>query len=413
MKKKILCYLRPVTKEQFAYFVECIDINKIIVHCSEHASVDETGLPSFYYSFLKKKNLRLSKTSLSKKEANDMIARCRLLRRLKKKEAKKHLVGMYFAIEKIFILEKPNFVISQTVDSYIIDLIRHISENRKIKFICVVGTSFNNHFRVSIRGEKTINKKVDKNLTKKLLPKFIKESYVPDYLLKSINYPKFSIIKRWLRNLIGSVYFFSKRYFSGDKYNYHYWDQQFFCQENLAIFPKSEIGSSIWEEKLNVKNKPSLYLPLQMFPEATIDYWCENLEAIKYYEMLEKIIKKLHNNFSLFIKEHPDVIGLRPKNFYSKIIKDKRITIIPTLVNSNYIVEKTDGVILWTGTVGFDAIMRGKPVFALGTPYYAYGNRFQKINLKTTNLNMIKHISYCKQNLITKNEQIKTFNNLT
>ena len=59
MKKKILCYLRPATKEQFAYFVECIKINKVIVHCSEHSSVDKTGLPGFYYSFLKKKKVKI------------------------------------------------------------------------------------------------------------------------------------------------------------------------------------------------------------------------------------------------------------------------------------------------------------------------------------------------------------------
>ena len=106
MKKKTLCYLRPFTKEQFAYLVKSIVPNQIIVHCSEHASVDQTGLPNLYYSFLKNKKLKLNMTTLSKPEVNDMIARCRLLRNINKKLALKHLIAMYLAVNEIINIEK-------------------------------------------------------------------------------------------------------------------------------------------------------------------------------------------------------------------------------------------------------------------------------------------------------------------
>ncbi|MDA7780682.1 hypothetical protein N8938_01500 [Candidatus Pelagibacter sp.] len=413
MTKKILCYLRPATKEQFAYFVKCIDSSKIIVHCSEHASVDKTGLPNLYYDFLKNNKLKINKTTLSKSEANDFIARCRLLRNIRKEVALKHLVAMFLAIDKMLDSEKPDFVIMQTVDSFITDLLRFISVKRKIKFFGVCGTSWNNNFRVTIRGEKKINKKADKNLTAQLLPRYIEETYIPDFVTKSIDNLKISIYRRWMKSFIGSFYFFFKRYLSGDKYNFHYWHQQILCQQNFSLLPMKDIGNSNWKKKLDDKKKPSLYLPLQMFPEATIDYWCENLEAIKYYETLEKVIKKLHNNFSLFVKEHPDVIGLRPKKFYSKIIKDKRITIIPTYENSNHILRKTDAALVWTGTVGFDAIIRGKPAFAFGKPFYASGKRFLKIDLDIKIKKMMQHISACKKNIITSAEQKRTFRYVT
>ena len=138
-----------------------------------------------------------------------------------------------------------------------------------------------------------------------------------------------------------------------------------------------------------------------MFPEATVDYWCEDIKVIKYYETLEKLIKRLHNNFSLFVKEHPDVVGSRPKKFYSKIKNDRRITVIPTFVNSNYIVKKTDGVVIWTGSVGLDAMIRGKAVFSVGTPFFANGKRFLKIDLNTKLKKMLNHISLCKKNSIS------------
>jgi hypothetical protein len=413
MKKKFLCYLRPSTKEQFAYFVECIKINKVIVHCSEHSSVDKTGLPGFYYSFLKKKKLKLNITKLSRSEADDMIARCRLLRNIEKGKALKHLVAMYLAINKILDLEKPDFITMQIVDSFITDLLRFISVKRKIKFLGFCPTSWNNNFRVSTRGEKTINKRYNKNLTKFLLPRYIKESYVPDFVTNSINHPKRNIYKRWCRNFIGSLYFLFKKYLSGDRYNYHYWHNQIICQQNFSFLPISNIGNPDWEKNLDNKKKLSLYIPLQMFPEATIDYWCDNLEAIRYYETLESVIKKLYKNFNIFIKEHPDVLGLRPRKFYTQIDKDKRVTLIPTYTNSNYIIKKTDAVLVWTGTVGFDAIIRGKPAFAFGQPFYASGKRFLKINLNIKIKKMINHIFFCKQNLITKTEQKKILKNVT
>ena len=305
--------------------------------------------------------------------------------------------------------EKPNYAIMQTVDSYITDLIRFLCIKKKIKFIGVVGSSFNNCFRITSRGEATKNKRPDKNLTKLLLPKYIKESYVPAFVTKSLNNTKINIYKRWLRSFIGIFYFFIKRYSSRDRYNFHYWHSQILSQQHFMFFPPRAIGNAGWEKELKYKEKPSLYIPLQMFPEITVDYWCKNIESIKYYETLEKLISKLHNNFSLFIKEHPDVMGSRPKNFYSKIRKDKRITVIPTYTNSNYVVNKTDGVIIWTGTVGFDAMIRGKAVFALGDPYFASGKRFLKIDLNIKIKKMLNHIFLCKQNLISYVEQKKTF----
>ena len=409
MQKKTLCYLRPSTKEQFAYFVKCIDPSQTIVHCSEHSSVDQTNLPYLYYSFLKKKKLSLKKTTLSKLEADDMIARCRLLRVITKKEALNHLIAMYLAINEVLNFEKPNFAIMQTVDSYVTDLIRSVCLKKKIKFIGIVSTGFNNCFRVTSRGEMTKNSKLDKNLTKLLLPKYIKESYTPDFITSSLNNPKKKIFIRWLKNFIGFFYFFIKRYLSGDRYNYHYWHQQIMCKQFFSLFPHKDIGNLKWENELNCKDKPSLYIPLQMFPEATVDYWCEDIKVIKYYETLEKLIKRLHNNFSLFVKEHPDVVGSRPKKFYSKIKNDRRITVIPTFVNSNYIVKKTDGVVIWTGSVGLDAMIRGKAVFSVGTPFFANGKRFLKIDLNTKLKKMLNHISLCKKNSISHYEQKKTF----
>ena len=408
MVKKILCYIRPFTKKQFSFFVNYLSQNQKIIYTSEHRSVDNTGLPDLYYSFLKTKNLRLNQTKLSKLDSIDIISRCRLLRNLKSKDSLQHLIAMYLSVEKVINTVKPDFVTMQTVDAFIPDLFRFVCKKKKIKFIGIVGTCIHNHFRITSRGEVTKNKKNNKNLTKQFLPTMLKETYAPKYG-KTIHKPLFSIYKNWFIDLIGPFYWFIKRYSSGDKYNFHYWHRQLWSQQNFRIFPPSLKSNFNWEAKLNSSKKPSLYIPLSKMPEATIDYWCEDLKIIKYYETLEKIISKLHKNFSLFVKEHPAIVGSRPRNFCSKLVNDKRITIIPSDTNSNYVVKKTDGVIIWSGTVGLDAILRGKPVFGLSRPFFASGKRFLEINLNTKIEKMLKHILFCRKSIITKTEQEKTF----
>ena len=134
-KKKILCYLRPFTKKQYGLFVKFIAPNDDIIHCSEHASVDKTGLPKIYYSFLKRKKLEIKNTKLTLNDINDIVARCRLLRNLKKKFAIKHLLAMYFAIDKILSDQNPDFVTMQTVDAFIPDLFRFICKKKKLNLL--------------------------------------------------------------------------------------------------------------------------------------------------------------------------------------------------------------------------------------------------------------------------------------
>ena len=72
MKIKILSYIRPATKKQYSFFVQNLTKKENIIYCSEHFSVDQTGLPHLYYSFLQKKNT-LKNINLSSKDVDDFI----------------------------------------------------------------------------------------------------------------------------------------------------------------------------------------------------------------------------------------------------------------------------------------------------------------------------------------------------
>jgi hypothetical protein len=147
---------------------------------------------------------------------------------------------------------------------------------------------------------------------------------------------------------------------------------------------------------LEKKLKPKIYIPLQWYPEATIEYWVPDVMMTDYEKVLIKFIEKLSKDFQLIIKEHPAAIGNRNSDLISKINKilTEDVYFVPSDVPSNFIIGKIDAVLVWTGTVGFEAALRNKPIFTVGNPYYAAGRFFKNVNLET---GMCEFISFIKE----------------
>jgi hypothetical protein len=406
---KTLCYLRPYNKNQLLTISKNLRPKDDIKIFSEHPLVDQTGLPKLYYQNLNFFFNTSGHKDFNKKEINEIILRCRLLRNIEKKKALKHLTAMSFAIKEVLEIEKPNYLILQTVDHYISDLMYHYCKKKNIKFIGIVTTPFNNYFRVTSKGEATFNKKTKNKIHKKLFKDYLDKKYIPIFNKKSISSPIKSVFTRWLKNSFSIIFFYSKRIIYLDYYNFHYWAMYLIAKKNFNFFFPNDIGNKNWKKKLNSKNLYNLYIPLQMYPEATIDYACDDIKYVDYYKNLLLFIKKNYKNYNIFIKEHPNVMGLRPSSFYKSLKNNNKITVIPTYENSNYILSKIDCTLVWTGTVGFDSLIRGIPVVSFCKPYYAEGKRFMTIK-QDTPINLIyRHIKRFNKKKIFKSEQLEIF----
>lgn len=403
----VLCYVRPWNAEQFKYMVGRIEQGARVLGCSEHDSEDNAGLRDGYYNYLKKgRSLTFENVSeISIDEFRDIILRCRLLRKLDADQARTHVVAMALSMRDVFVKVNPILVYSLTVDSYVMDLLRVFSLVNGVKFVAFIGTFVNGYYRVSARGESTQNATPEQNFVDMAKAKLLKSDYVPAFNNKSLSNPRRSVYRRWAANVARIPYFWLKRHLVGDRYNYHYWASQMVALEQLNMFPPTDPGTDLWRQKLLESDKPSLFIPLQMFPECTVDYWCQNVEVIKYYTVLNDLVDKLNKDFHVLVKEHPSVMGSRPARFYRQLKKDPRITVVPTYTSSNDVLGKVDSVLVWTGTVGFEALLRGIAVFGLSTPYYAYGKRFANVGLTPDVAKMIQHVELCKLHPITVQEQ--------
>ena len=136
----ILCHVGPWSKLFFEDILKNIKKCKQYSLISTHSCSDNTNLNYKYQSFLNKYKKTTIKASI---EDIDIIKRCRLLRCLDEEIALKHLVSMRMAVIEVLDDIQPNIFITETIDSYVMDIIHRESLKRNIKCIGLVNSFIN------------------------------------------------------------------------------------------------------------------------------------------------------------------------------------------------------------------------------------------------------------------------------
>ena len=388
---KILCHAGPWCVKQYQTIAKGVDAEAEVTITSGFKSVDESSLSADYYENLRTK---ASGTISSEEEIEfeDIIKRCRLLRSLPRSVAILHVSSMKKAVSDLFDAVKPDLVISETIDQFLMDVIYFESLKRGVPFVGLVISFVNGYYRISARGEYNHLRNVSDNEVQSVIQKLEKSSYKPKFVTQSGSNFKVTVIGRWLKNTLRVPYFFMKRILTGEKYNYHYWASQLTALNNFNFHPKIRFGSKSWKQVVDSSRKPLVYIPLQYTPEATIDYWCEDLDVIDYEDRVIDYVEKLTLDFQVLIKEHPNVIGIRNSSLYRKLSKIEGVVICPVYEDSNYIVDLCDAALVWTGSVGFEAALRGKPVITVCNPYYAIGDQFLRLYNNTSSEEILSFI---------------------
>jgi hypothetical protein len=65
------------------------------------------------------------------------------------------------------------------------------------------------------------------------------------------------------------------------------------------------------------------------------------------------------------------MLGKRSFQFLRRIKNYKNVYLIPSYVDSNYIINHVDAVFTWSGTIGIQAAIRGKCSIIVDAPYYS------------------------------------------
>lgn len=371
--KSVLVYVRPWNREQFLNIAGGCWPNASLIETSEHPREDCSGLRDGIYRFYKTLSADVVPLHLTDYDVADIILRCRLLRVLPWYKARQLVLACERSIDEVLDRYEPKAMLSITTDSYILHTYVLACRRRAIPFIGLVPSFINGHFRVTAMGERVALRKVSEEVVDAATLELLKSDYKPDFIAKSPKELRAKARRLWLRNLVKAPYFACKRRISRDPLNYHSWSTQVVSQQYWS-WRLQDYSGQIINKATDIpeamQGRPLIYFPLQMSPEATVDYWSQDIRWINYENRVLDLLRDYAHSHYFLIKEHPNLLGFRSKRFYSRLEAASNAVMISPDVSSNGLLELCDGVLAATGTVGFEAALRGVPVYSDSRPFH-------------------------------------------
>lgn len=300
--------------------------------------------------------------------------RCRFLRRLEAEKAYRLIDRLANGLNAYLGEQRIDFIMGGLIDCYVQDVLHRVAVRHGILYVSFVGHFFNGYARISARGElNNLHRDVSQQEVQSVLNDLLKVEYKPAF--QDIQPRKtWHVIKTYARELLKRLYFNQKKILTGDPDNYHYGT----VLEKGWRFGKvmDKDMSRYFQHTEEVKDKigqhgKTVLMPLHYAPEATIDYWCDKADFALYEKSVLKIVRETSGEVQLVIKEHPAMFMRRDLNFYRELKKYDNVYLIHPYDNSNELLEWIDNVAVYTGSVGVEALFRGKRVFTFTDNYYS------------------------------------------
>ncbi len=113
---------------------------------------------------------------------------------------------------------------------------------------------------------------------------------------------------------------------------------------------------------------PYAFFPLHTEPEVTLLVYSR--PYTNQIEVARNVARSLPVGTTLLVKEHPAAMGKRPLAYYEKLLQIPNVRLADPGVPPAQYLDQADVVATIAGSVGFEAIVRRRPVVTLGhTPY--------------------------------------------
>lgn len=371
----VLVYTRPAWRSWWWKVARESFSGCNLVGLSEFSGAGDINLMQRFYELWPRSSSELYNPQIDFEEVR---LRCRLLNKLPRSKAQRMMACAWQAINEILDEVEPQFILTMTIDSYVMDLLARAAKLKGIRFLGVSNCPIPGYSLVSERGEHNVVRKPSDIEVDQVKKAILSDDFKPKYMIGDKDYSLLGHAKR-------VAYFKLKRGLNWlqrikDPYNY-----------NIMVLPYAADKKRFRDCLINRyfdsdplakwvdSDRPRLYIPLHFVPEATVNYWTPNLEFIDYENVLLEAVGLLSDRYSIIAKEHPAAIGTRDASFYRRLKSIPNLSLVHADFHSIALIEKCDAVLTWTGTVGFESVLRNKKCILLGHPYYYLQEFFTKV----------------------------------
>lgn len=170
-------------------------------------------------------------------------------------------------------------------------------------------------------------------------------------------------INEFLRRM--KYWYFEKWGVDGDYLTQH---PVWYLKRDLKRFFKKIIYKKLVSFSRFFENEEYFLYPIHLQPEAST-----LVLGKSYFDQLNtirQIARSLPLGCKLYVKEHPAAFGRHSRDFYRAVKKIYGVRLIAPWESSQELIRKSRGVIVISGTMGWEAFLLGRPALVLGDVFY-------------------------------------------
>lgn len=364
---KVLIYLRPKAEDFFLRVAKGVFIEPKIVTYSDYNHIADHWAGKYIYS-----EKYDGENQEFESEAADIIPRCRTLRKMDPNLAYKLARRYWNGMEEFFSQNHFDYLLTIPVDCYSLDILCRIAEKNGVKIISFIGSPFAGHAKLTVRGEfRKVRNKVPESDVQKFVEMMTQTSYLSPSEIRNVRKNHWSIYKYHIRRkLIEYLYYPLHKAKERDPWNYHYNIYEVKGTPLKHKYNRQFEKKFTHIDELKIDPKSTVYYPMHLIPEATTDYWCEDIKVAHYDQFVLNMVAQSEQGITFIIKEHPAMYGRRLLSFYDKLNSLPNVILLHPMDRSNNLLLEVENVVVDNGTVGIEALMRGKRVLCLSDNYY-------------------------------------------
>lgn len=127
-------------------------------------------------------------------------------------------------------------------------------------------------------------------------------------------------------------------------------------------------------------DQPFFLYPLHFHPESSTSILAGN--NLDEYEVIRSIAFNLPEGTSLYVKDHKSAWGYPSLKFYKKLKKLPNVRLIQPDAPTKVLIKNSIAVTTLTSTVGYEALLIGKPVLLFGRVFYEIHENVYRIKEK-------------------------------
>lgn len=316
----------------------------------------------------------------------DIVVRCRVLRSLDNFEAIKLILSAEIVFNQIYDEYKPDCFISLRVDTYILDVFQRLFKFKGVQYIGLWRSAFlKKHFFITARGEHYGHiRKVPKSQLDFFVGSIGSNNFAATSIQSDSKFIKVKIYKTYIYLFLRDLFFQSLRIIPWMKYGYREMANQFLVKESRTSFlylsPKIYLKQEYFLSH-NIISVKSVFVALQVNPEATIDYYVSDKYFINVQSTLKYLCKVLSDaGYYIYIKDHPNMSGKRNFKHLNDLLSIDNVFFVDSTVDSNILLNKCMFTFTWSGTVAVQSFIKGNISISINCPYFVKSKRFIKLN---------------------------------